>query len=89
MNGQHQSDVQAVKTRNELPDKAAAENKIHSNAISLIGRAASPNDVVIMTPLDNGVPFRNRQDDIRHEVEDQLDKSLFDRGVDTVTGWFR
>ena len=65
VNGQHRSDVQAVETRDELPDKAAAEHEIHSNALSLIGRAASPNDVVIMTPLDNGVPFRNRGEEIR------------------------
>jgi hypothetical protein len=42
-----------------------------------------------MTPLDNGVPFKNRGEEIRHEVEDQLDEGVFDRAVDAVTGWFR
>ena len=42
----------------------------------------------MMTPLDNGIPLRNRQDDIRREVEDQWDKGVIDRAVDTVKGWF-
>ena len=89
VNGQHQSDVQAVETRNELPDKPAAENEIHSNALSLIERAASPDDVVIMTPLDNIVPFKNRGEEIQNKVEDQLDEGVIDRAVDAVKGWFR
>ena len=89
VNGQHQSDTQRVKNRDELPDQAAAEHIIQSTAVSAAGHAASPRDVVMMTPLDNGIPLRNRQDDIRREVEDQLDKGVIDRAADTVKGWFR
>jgi hypothetical protein len=56
----------------DLPDKPAAENIIHATEVSAAEHAASPRDVVIMTPLDNVVPITNRQDKIRHEVEDQF-----------------
>ncbi|MBQ4839990.1 conjugal transfer protein TraG N-terminal domain-containing protein, partial [Pseudoalteromonas luteoviolacea] len=79
---EHYNTVQKL---NDIPNKTNAESGVDAIQASSINNMGSPGSA-IMTPIDNAVdnvvPIKTRQEEIRQEVETQQEKGVFDRAVD-------
>ena len=80
-----------VQKMNDLPSQTNAESGVDAVQAAAIKNMDSPGSV-IMTPIDNTVdnvvPIRTQQEEIKQEVESQQERGVIDRAKDTVSSWF-